>query len=66
MVQGVLVERCKKRWVEENRVVTIVRCVEYGMSGIQPWGGPTQTYFEKENLRNNYCPLCQEKWEKEI
>jgi len=30
---GVLVERCKKGWVEQDQVVTIVRCVDCGVSG---------------------------------
>ena len=66
MVWGVLVERCKKRWVEEDRVVTVIRCVVWGVSGTQSWGGPTRRYFEKKDLRNNRCLPCQEKWEKEM
>jgi len=29
----VLVERCEQRWVEQEQVVTIVKYVDYGVSG---------------------------------
>ena len=31
--RGVLVERCERRWMEQEQVVTIVRCVDCGVSG---------------------------------
>jgi len=48
--RGVLVERCKKGWVEQEQVVTIVRCVDCGVSGIWTWGGPTWRYYDKDDL----------------
>jgi len=30
---GVLVERCEKGWMEQEQVVTIVRCVDCGVPG---------------------------------
>ena len=47
---GVLVERCKKSWVEQNWVVTIMKCVDCGVSGMRPWGGPTRRYHNKNDL----------------
>jgi len=47
-----------KEWIEQDRVVSIVRCMECSVSGTRPWGGPTQRYFEKEDLRNNQCSSC--------
>jgi len=64
--RGVLVERCEKGWIEQEQVVTIVRCVGYGVSGTRTWGGPTQRYFDKDDLRNNRCPECEDRWEKEM
>jgi len=46
----VLVERCERGWVEQEQVVTIVRCVDYGVSGTRPWGRPTWRYFDKNDL----------------
>ena len=62
----VLVERCEKGWVEQEQVVTIVKYVDCGVPGIQPWGEPTQKYMEKDDLQNNRCPGCEERWEKEM
>ena len=31
--KGVLVERCERGWVEQEQVVTIVRCVDCGVTG---------------------------------
>ena len=56
-----LVERCKKGWVKQEQVVTIVRCVDYGVSSTRAWGGPTQRYYDKDDLRNNQCPECEER-----
>jgi len=30
---GVLVERCERGWIEQEQVVTVVRCVDCGVSG---------------------------------
>jgi len=62
----VLVERCEQRWVEQKQVIIIVRCVDCGVFGTQPWGGPTWRYYNKNNLWNNRCPGCEERWEKEM
>jgi len=64
--RGVLVERCKRGSVEQEQVVTIVRCVDCRISGIRPWDGPTQRYFDKDDLQNNRCPECEKRWEKEM
>jgi len=48
--RGVLVERCEQGWVEQEQVVTIVKCVDCGVPGTRPWGGPTWRYFDKNNL----------------
>jgi len=64
--RGVLVERCEQGWIEQEQMVTIVRCVDCGVSGTRPWGGPTRRYYDKSNLRNNRCPECKSRWEKEI
>jgi len=64
--RGVLVERYEKRWVEQEQVVTIVKCVDCGVSSMQPWRGPTRRYFDKNNLWNNQCLACEERWEKEM
>ena len=29
-------------------------------------GGPTRRYYDKDNLWNNRCPECKERWEKEM
>jgi len=63
---GMLVERCEKRWVEQNQVVMIVKCVNCGVLGMRPWGGPTWRYHDKDDLQNNRCPECEERWEKEM
>jgi len=52
--------------VEQEQVVTIIRCVDCGISGTRSWGGPTQRYYNKDDLRNNQCPECEERWEKEM
>ena len=31
--RGLLVERCEKGWVEQEQMVTIVRCVDCGVTG---------------------------------
>ena len=62
----VLVERCKRGWVEQEHVVTIVKCVDCGVPSTQPWSGPTWRYFDKGNLQNNRCLECKERWEKEV
>ena len=49
MVRGVLVERCEKGWMEEDRVVTIVKCVDCRVSGMQPGGTWKRTTFETTN-----------------
>ena len=36
-----LVERCEKGWIEQEQVVTIVRCVDCRVTGTRSWGGPT-------------------------
>jgi len=59
--RGVLVERCERGWVEQEQVVTIVKCVDCGVSGTRAWGGPTQRYYDKDDLRNNQCPECEER-----
>jgi len=64
--RGVLVERCEQEWVEQEQVVIIVKCVDCRVSGTRPWGGPIQRYFDKDNLRNNRCLECEERWEKEM
>ena len=48
--RGLLVERCKQGWVEQEQVVTIVRYVDCGVLGMRAWGGPTQRYYDKDNL----------------
>jgi len=62
----VLVERCERGWVKQEQVVTIVRCVDCGVSGTRLWGGPTRRYFDKDDLQNNRCPECEDRWEKEM
>jgi len=47
-------------------MVTIVRCVDCRVLGTQSWGGPTWRYFDKDDLRNNQCPECEDRWEKEM
>ena len=47
-------------------MVMIVRYVDCRVPGIQPWGGPTQRYMEKDNLQNNQCSECEKRWEKEM
>ena len=47
-------------------MVTIVKCVDCGVSSTRPWGGPTQRYYDKNDLRNNRCPECEERWEEEM
>ena len=64
--RGSLVERCEQGWVEQEQVVTIVRCVDCGVSSTRAWGRPTQRYFDKNNLRNNRCPECKDRWEKKM
>ena len=64
--RGVLVERCERGWVEQEQVVTIVRCVDCGVTGTQSWGGPIWRYYDKDDLRNNRCPECEDRWEKEM
>ena len=59
-------ERCKKEWVEQEQVVTIIKCVDCGVPSTQPWGGPTWRYMKKDDLQNNRCPGCKEQWEKEM
>jgi len=44
----------------------IVKCVDCGTSGTRPWGGPTWRYFDKDNLQNNRCPECEDRWKKEM
>ena len=58
---GVLIERCEKGWVKQEQVVTIVRCMDCGVSGARPWDGPTRRYFDKNDLQNNRCPECEER-----
>ena len=48
--RGVLVERCKQGWVEQEQVVIVVRCVDCGVSGTRAWGGPTRRYYDKDDL----------------
>ena len=48
--RGVLVERCERGWVEQEQVVTIVRCVDCGVTGTRSWGGPTRRYYDKDDL----------------
>ena len=62
--RGVLVERCERGWVEQEQVVTMVRCVDCGVSGTRAWRGPTWRYYDKDDLRNNRCLECEERWEK--
>jgi len=64
--RGILVERCERGWVEQEQVVTIMRCVDCGVSGTRSWGGPTRRYYDKDDLRNNWCLECEERWEKEM
>ena len=64
--RGVLVERYEKGWMEQKQVVTIVRCVDCGVTGTRSWGGPTRRYYDKDDLRNNRCPECEDRWEKEM
>ena len=59
--RGVLVERCKQGWVEQEQVVMIVRCVACGVSDMRPWRGPTQRYYNKSDLQNNRCPECEKR-----
>ena len=61
-----MVEICKKGWVKQEQVVTIVRCVDCGVLGTRSWGGPTQRYYNKNDLQNNRCPECEDRWEKEM
>ena len=48
--RGVLVERYEQGWVEQEQVMTIVKCVNCGVSGMRLWGGPTQRYYNKNDL----------------
>jgi len=61
-----LVERCKKGWVEQDQIVTIIRYVDCGVVGTRPWEGPTWRYYDKDDLQNNRCPKYEERWEKEM
>ena len=64
--RGVLVERCEQGWVEQEQVVMIVKCVDCGVPGTQPWGSSIRRYYDKDDLQNNRCPECEERWEKEM
>jgi len=46
--------------------MTIVKCVDYRVSGTRPWGGPTRRYYDKDDLQNNQCLECEEGWKKEM
>ena len=48
--RGLLVKRCEKGWVEQEQVVTIVRCVDCGVMGTRLWGGPIRRYYDKNDL----------------
>ena len=47
-------------------MVIIVRCVDCGVTGTQSWGGPIRRYYDKDDLRNNRCPECEDRWEKKM
>jgi len=34
--------------------------------GTQSWGGPIWRYYDKDDLQNNRCPECEDRWEKEM
>jgi len=40
--------------------------MDCGIEGTRSWEGPIRRYLKKEDLRNNWCPWCQEGWEKEM
>jgi len=40
--RGALVERYEWGWVEQEQVVTIVKCVDCGVPGTRPWGDPLE------------------------
>ena len=37
----------------------IVEYIDCRVSGTRLLGGTTCRYFEKEDLRNNQCPMCK-------
>jgi len=52
--------------VEQEQVVTVMRCVDCGVSGTRAWGEPTWRYYDKDDLQNNWCLEYEKRWEKEM